>query len=107
MSSRPRPEPDDLDHEAEAGERFWQQYCRVAQSLDTGDVLATLCAQLRGEPGPTPLATLVEDWLALPQWDWQHPLITPLQAESVGRYVAGVAAQVIAQAIAVALSRED
>ena len=101
------PLPEDLDHQAEADERFWQSYCRVAQTLDAGELLSTVCDQLRGEPGPTPLATLVDDWLALPQWDFEHPLITPMQAESVGRYVAGVAAQVIAQAIATALARED
>jgi hypothetical protein len=44
--------------------------------------------------------------LHLPQWDWQHPLITPMQAERVGRYVATVA-QVVERAIATALSRED
>jgi hypothetical protein len=101
------PLPDDIDHEAEAEERFWQHYCAIAKRLDAGELLASICESIRQEPGPTPLATLVEDWLALPQWDFEQPLITPMQAESVGRYVAGVGAQVIAQAIAMALARED
>jgi hypothetical protein len=79
----------------------------VAKGLDVGELLAAVCEQLRGESSDTPLSALLEDWLQLPQWDWQHPLITPMQAESVGRYVAGVVAQVVAQAIATALARED
>jgi hypothetical protein len=105
--SMERIQPDEIDHAAEADERAWARYCAVAKTLDAGDVLATLCEQLRGEPGPTPLAALIDDWLAEPQWDWQHPLITPMQAESVGRYVAGVVAEVLARAIAVALAREE
>jgi hypothetical protein len=101
------PLPDDIDHEAEAEERFWQQYCRVAKRLDAGELIASICTYIRKESGDTPLATLVEDWLALPQWDFEHPLITPMQAESVGRYVAGIAALVVAQAIATALAGED
>jgi hypothetical protein len=101
------PLPDDIDHQAEADDRLWQHYCRVAKTVDVGELLAAVCAQLRGEPGPTPLSTLVEDWLALPQWDWQHPLVTPATCERLGRYVAGVCAQVVERAIAVALSRED
>jgi hypothetical protein len=107
MSSLSIPEPSDLDRQAEADERLWQHYCAVAKRLDAGELISAVCDQLAGESGDTPLATLIEDWLACPQWDWQHPLITPMQAESVGRYVAGVAAAVVAQAIAQALARED
>jgi hypothetical protein len=107
MSSLQIPEPSDLDQQAEADERLWQHYCAVAKRLDAGELIAVVCDQIRGEAGDTPLATLVEDWLAYPQWDWQRPLLTPMQAESVGRYVAGVAAGVIAQAMEAALARED
>jgi hypothetical protein len=101
------PLPDDIDHQAEADERLWQHYCAVAQRLDVGELITAVCDQLRGESGDTPLAQLLEEWRAWPQFDWQHPLITPMQAESVGRYVAGLAAQVVAQAITQALARED
>jgi hypothetical protein len=101
------PHPPDIDAQAEADERLWQHYCAVAQRLDVGALITAVCEQLRGEPGETPLSALLEDWKALPQWDWQHPLITPMQAERVGRYVAGVAAAVVEQAIAQALARED
>jgi hypothetical protein len=107
MSSFRIPEPSAINHQAEADERLWQHYCRVAKTVDVGELLAGVCAQLRGEPGDTPLSALVDDWLAWPQFDWQHPLLTPQQAESVGRYVAGVVALVVAQAIGRALARED
>jgi hypothetical protein len=99
------PHPPDTDQQAEADERLWAHYCRVAQHLDVGELLTTLCVRLGGEPGDTPLSTLLEGWLAWPQWDWQHPLITPMQAESVGRYIAGIAAAVVEQAITQALQR--
>jgi hypothetical protein len=107
VSSMRRPEPSDLDYQAEADERVWQDYCRLAKGLDVGEIITAVCEQIRGEPGDTALSALVEDWLLVPQWDWQRPLITPLQAERVGRYVAGVVSVVIAQAIATALARED
>jgi hypothetical protein len=107
MSSLPKPEPSAIDHQAEADERLWQHYCAVAKRLDVGELLAAVCEQLRGEPGPTPLSTLVEEWLAWPQFDWAHPLVTPATCERLGRYVAGVAALVVERAIATALSRED
>jgi hypothetical protein len=99
------PQPPDVDHAAEREEKIWEHYCRIARSLDVGELITAICNQLRGESGDTPLSALLEDWLQLPQWDWQHPLITPMQAESVGRYVAGVAAEVVAQAITQALAR--
>jgi len=79
----------------------------VAKTLDVGELVTAVCEQLRGEPGDTALSDLIEEWLHTPQWDWQHPLITPMQAERVGRFVAGVRAQVVERAIAQALARED
>jgi len=102
-----RIEPSDIDQQAEADECLWQHYCAVAKRLDAGELIAAVCEKIRGESADTPLATLLEEWLLMPQWDWQHPFITPMQAESVGRYVAGVAAGVVEQAIAQALARED
>jgi hypothetical protein len=101
------PQPPDIDAQAEAEERLWQHYCTVAKQLDVGELVAAVCEQLRGESSDTPLSALIDDWRQLPQWDWQHPLITPMQAESVGRYVAGVAALVVERAIAIALAGED
>jgi hypothetical protein len=98
-------QPSDIDHEAERDERLWAHYCRVAKGLDAGDLIAAVCDQLRGEPGDTPLSDLIETWLQMPQWDWQHPLVAPSTCERVGRYVAGVAATVVEQAIAAALAR--
>jgi hypothetical protein len=106
MSSQ-MPLPDDIDHDAEQREGVWQHYCAVAKTLDVGELIAAVCEQLRGEPGNTPLSDLIAAWLQMPQFDWQRPLITPLQADAVGRYVAGVVSVVIAQAIAQALARED
>lgn len=102
-----QPQPPDTDAQAEADERLWQHYCAVAKRLDVGELLIAISDQLRGESGDTPLAALLEEWLAWPQFDWAHPLITPMQAESVGRYVTGVVAEVLQQAIATALARED
>jgi hypothetical protein len=101
------PGPEHIDHEAERHERLWQHYCRVAQTVDVGELLTAVCVRLGGEPGPTPLSALVEGWLAWPQFDWQHPLVTPATCERLGRYVAGVAALVVERAIATALARED
>jgi hypothetical protein len=101
--SSPMPLPDDIDHEAE--ETLWQHYCAVAKTLDVGELVTTVCEQIRGEPGDTALSDLLEEWLQMPQWDWQHPLITPMQAERVGRFVTGVCARVVERAIAQALAR--
>jgi hypothetical protein len=97
----------DIDTQAEADERVWQHYCAVAQRLDVGELITAVCEQLQGESGDTPLSHLVETWLAWPQWDWQHPLLSPSMCESLGRYVAGTAALVVEQAIEMALARED
>jgi hypothetical protein len=99
------PHPPDTDAQAEADERLWQHYCAVAQQLDVGEVITAICDQLRGESGDTPLSDLIETWVQMPQWDWQHPLIRPSTCESLGRYLAGLAAQVIEQAITQALQR--
>jgi hypothetical protein len=107
MSSLPIPDPSDIDQQAEADERLWADYCAVAQRLDVGELIATVCAQLQGESGNTPLSALLEEWRAWPQFDWAHPLVRPSTCEALGRYVAGVAAQVVEHAIAQALARED
>jgi hypothetical protein len=77
----------------------------VAQRLDVGALIAAVCDQLRGESGETPLAQLLEEWRAWPQFDWQHPLVRPSTCEALGRWLAGLAAQVIEQAITQALQR--
>jgi len=99
------PQPPDHDQQAEADERLWQHYCTVAKRLDVGALIAAVCDQVHDESGDTPLAQLLEEWLAWPQFDWQHPLVAPSVCERLGRYVAGVAAQVVEQAIAQALQR--
>jgi hypothetical protein len=99
------PHPPDLDQDAEQQERLWQHYCTVAKRLDVGELITAVCTQLRGESGDTPLSDLLETWVQMPQWDWQHPLVAPSTCESLGRYVAGVAAAVVEQAIAQALQR--
>jgi hypothetical protein len=101
------PTPPDIDAQAEADERLWEHYCTTVKRLDVGELIAAICEQIRSESGDTPLAQLIEDWRRWPQFDWQRPLITPMQAESVGRWLAGIAAQVMAHAIAQALARED
>jgi hypothetical protein len=97
----------DFDAQAEQDERLWIRYCAVAKSLDRGELIKTVCDKLAGESTDNPLAELIEDWLSWPQWDWSHPLLGPLHAETVGRYVAGVAGLVIEAAIEQAMSRED
>jgi hypothetical protein len=99
-----RLQPSDIDHQAEADERAWARYCAAAKTLDVGELHNAVCEALRGEPGDTPL---LDEWLSFPQWDWDHPLITPMQAERVGRYVAGVAAEVVGRAIAQAFARAE
>jgi hypothetical protein len=99
------PQPPDTDHAAEADERLWQHYCAVAQRLDVGALIAAVCDQVRGESAETPLAQLLEEWRAWPQFDWQHPLVRPSTCEALGRWLAGLAAQVIEQAITQALQR--
>lgn len=107
MSRMRMPFPEDVDHAAEQQEGIWQHYCAVAKRLDVGELVHAVCEAIRGEPADTALSALLEEWLAWPQFDWQHPLIRPSQAEAVGRYVAGVAALVVEQAIEAALAGED
>jgi hypothetical protein len=100
------PHPPDVDHAAEREEKLWQHYCAVAQRLDVGELITAVCHELRGEPGHTPLSALIEEWLAWPQFDWQHPLIRPSTCESLGRWLAGLVAEVLQRAIETALARE-
>jgi hypothetical protein len=102
-----RMQPSDIDEEGERYERLWVHYCQIARSLDAGELMAAVCDRMRGESGDTPLAALIEEWLTWPQFDWAHPLVPPSRCEALGKYIAGVAAQVVEQAIERALARAD
>jgi hypothetical protein len=85
----------DINHNAEAQGRYWQAYCAVAHTLDTGDIIRDLCELIAGDSTEHPLAQLIEDWLHVPEPDWTHPGLRPSVCESIGRYVACLAAAVI------------
>jgi hypothetical protein len=93
------------DQQLQEEDRLWQGYCHMAAGLDEEQIHADVCAQLHDDP-QSPIRPSIEEFKAMPQFDWQHPLIRPSQAEVVGRYVLGLLAEVMHESIGAAMARE-
>jgi hypothetical protein len=97
---------DDEENEDTADERLWQHYCTMAKGLDVDELIADTLHQARDEV-ESPLRTLLEDWIQTPQFDWQRPLVAPSTCESLGRWLAGLAAESFHQSVGAAMAEGD
>jgi hypothetical protein len=80
---------------------------KIATTLDTGELIEAVCAQIAGEPGETPVSELIEAWKSWPEPDFSRPALTPSHCCSLGRYVAGVVADIMATRLEQALARQE
>lgn len=95
----------DIDHEGEAEDISWEHYRHAARHLDAGELIERTLEQLRAESADTSLNTLIEGWMAEPEWDWDRIALTPMFLEALGKYVAVTAAKVVGRAIEDAVAR--
>jgi hypothetical protein len=75
----------DINHGAEAQDRYWETYCAVARTLDAGEIIRNVCELIAGDSTEHALAELIDDWLQAPEPDWTHPSLRPSVCESIGR----------------------
>jgi hypothetical protein len=72
MSQASRVSLPDINDHAEAGEISWQRYCHIAQTLDVGELIDTVCREVQGDSGDSPLVHLIAGWLDNPRQSFRY-----------------------------------